>query len=216
MRKYINKKSIFALIFAALLFLFIVNNYDNVFLRTIDESIVNWLLSNTKSAAIIFFELITMLASWQFIILGSIIMMFLVRDKILMLLTTGITGFVYLINDGLKNTFERPRPNVMHLTKATGYSLPSGHSIVSMVFYGLIILFFVSKIKDKKYRRLVQVLVFVLILLIGLSRVYLRVHFFSDVIAGQSLGLVILVVIYNIKVGIFDNITNYIEGEENE
>ena len=45
---------------------------------------------------------------------------------------------------------------------------------------------------------------------------YLRVHYLSDIIAGWSLGIVILSIVYNVKVGVFDTIKTYIEGEEVE
>lgn len=216
MRKYINRKSVLVLIISILSFMYVVNNYNSMLIRTVDESLIDWLLVNTHYPMVIVFELITMLASWQAVILISLILLVIMRDKVLVIITSGVTGILFLINQALKAQIERPRPNVMHLTKATGYSMPSGHSVTAMIFYGLIILFFVSQIKDKRYRRLVQVLLAILIVLIGFSRAYLRVHYLSDVVAGLSLGLIILAVIYNLKVGIFDNITTYIEGEEIE
>ncbi len=216
MRKYINRKSIIVLILSAFTFIYMVNNFNSVLVRYVDDSLIEWLLLNTQYPMVIIFDIITMMASWQAIILLSLALLLTVRDKMLALITSSITGVVFLINETIKNTIERPRPNVMHLTKATGYSMPSGHSITAMVFYGLIILLFVSQIKDKRYRRLAQVLLSILIVLVGFSRVYLRVHYLSDVVAGFALGLVILSIIYNLKVGIFDNITTYIEGEEIE
>ena len=117
------------------------------------------------------------------------------------------------INETLKQTALRPRPIVMHLSEASGYSMPSGHASAAMVFYGLIILFFASQIKDKNYRYLSYVLLSLVIGLIGLSRIYLRVHYVSDVVAGFALGIIILAIVQILKTGVFDNIKTYIEGE---
>lgn len=216
MTKFINKKSIVALLLSVVVFLYVTNNYEAMYIRNIDEGLLEWLVKHTQPATVFLFEIITIMANWQTIILGSLLLLVLMRDKLMVLLVSSITGIVYLITETFKAMFERPRPNVMHLTHATGYSMPSGHAVTAMVFYGLIMVFFVSKIEDKRYRRLVQVLLMILIILIAFSRVYLRVHFLSDVIAGLAMGLIAVTTIYNIKVGIFDNITTYLEGEDIE
>lgn len=213
MKKYINKKAFILMIGAAVLFLFMVQNYNLFFIRRIDEGMISWLLEHTNYFMIYVFEIITVFANWQVIILLSVVIFAFARDKVLAALTAVISGFGFLINETLKQTMQRPRPTVMHLTNAGGYSMPSGHSLTAVVFYGLILMFFASQIKDKKYRYLSYVLLITLISLIGFSRIYLRVHYVSDVIAGFSLGLVILTIVYNLKVGIFDNIKTYIEGE---
>lgn len=213
MEKYINKKALIVMLGAIVLFLFLSNSFDLLIVRSIDEGMIDWLLEHTNYFMIYVFEVITVLANWQMIVFISIVLIAFARDKVLAALTAVITGFVFLINETLKQSFLRPRPTVMHLTGATGYSMPSGHAITAMIFYGLILMFFASKVSDKKYRILSYVLLIVLISLIGFSRIYLRVHYVSDVLAGFSLGLVVLTSVYNLKIGIFDNIKTYIEGE---
>ncbi len=213
MKKYVNRKALIIMLGAIILFLFLVNNYSLLFVRNIDEKMIDWLLNNTNYFMIYVFKVITILANWQMIFLLSFVILGFATDKVLAVLTAVITGFGYLINETLKQTFVRPRPIVMHLTHAGGYSMPSGHAMAAMVFYGLILIFFATSVKDKKYRYLSYVLLILLIGLIGFSRVYLRVHYVSDVLAGFALGLVILTIVYNLKIGIFDNIKTYIEGE---
>ncbi|NLY62527.1 MAG: phosphatase PAP2 family protein [Erysipelothrix sp.] len=215
MRKYINRKSLVVLFFATIVFIYMSNNYDSLFMRSIDNNILMWLHEYTQFFMVYFFEFVTLMGGWQMVILISIILLIIERDKIQVLLIPSITVMSVIINETIKNVIMRPRPNVMALSHASGYSMPSGHSLTAVVFYGLIIIFLVAKIKDKKYRKLINVLLTVLITLIGFSRVYLRVHYFSDVVAGLALGLMIVTVVYNIKVGVFDNITTYLE-EENE
>ncbi|NLC54395.1 MAG: phosphatase PAP2 family protein [Erysipelothrix sp.] len=216
MKKYVSKRSVILMLGALSLFLYLINNFSILFIRQIDEKMIDWLLEHTNYFMIYVFEVITVFANWQVIILLSFLLIALVRDKVLAVLTSIITGFGFLINETFKQTYARPRPTVIHLSNASGYSMPSGHSLTAMVFYGLIIIFFASQIKDKKYRILSYVLLSILIALIGLSRIYLRVHYVSDVIAGFSLGIGILTIVYLLKVGIFDNIKTYIEGEEVE
>ena len=90
----------------------------------------------------------------------------------------------------LKQFFHRQRPLIPLLQQARGLSFPSGHALMSSTFYGLLIYLAWKKIKNNLTRTLIMISLLVLIFAIGLSRIYLRVHYASDVIAGFSLGLV--------------------------
>ena len=93
----------------------------------------------------------------------------------------------------LKQFFHRERPLVPLLHEAKGMSFPSGHALMSFAFYGLIIYMIRQNVKRSGLKFLLTVLLLLLIFFIGFSRIYLRVHYASDVIAGFSLGLVWLV-----------------------
>lgn len=93
----------------------------------------------------------------------------------------------------LKQFFHRNRPLVPLLEHAKGLSFPSGHALMSFSFYGLMIYLSWHKIRNKTLRWIFVAILSVLIFFIGLSRIYLRVHYASDVIAGFSLGLIWLV-----------------------
>lgn len=116
------------------------------------------------------------------------ILFLLIKKKWGIILTTNVV-LASGINASLKLIFERERP-LMKLVEATGYSLPSGHSCSSMAFYGtLIYLVYKANLKHKKE---ISVGLGILILLIGFSRIYLHVHYFSDVVTGFMLGYTII------------------------
>jgi membrane-associated phospholipid phosphatase len=94
----------------------------------------------------------------------------------------------------LKDTFQRPRPLIPLLEPVEGLSFPSGHAFCSMTFFGLLIYFVWKHWKNVYARYIVSFLLLITIFMIGLSRVYLRVHHASDVLAGFCLGLIWLVI----------------------
>lgn len=106
-------------------------------------------------------------------------------------------ALIYSSNEIIKLCFLRERPNILRLVHITGYSFPSGHSMVSFAFYGFIIMEFMDS--DYKYKKIVSILLMILIITIGISRIYLGVHYFSDVIGGFLLAWAYLLFIKNIS-----------------
>ncbi|MEK7634974.1 MAG: phosphatase PAP2 family protein [Patescibacteria group bacterium] len=90
----------------------------------------------------------------------------------------------------LKHILERARPAVeFMLYPETGFSLPSGHATGAMALYGF--LFYIIWKHDKHYlKKPFMILLVALILLVGISRLYLGVHYFSDVLVGYAVGFV--------------------------
>lgn len=91
----------------------------------------------------------------------------------------------------LKLVFMRARPAGEQLTFAEGYSFPSGHATLSLAFYGFIIYLLLTENKDGRTKFLAGFIA-VLIFIIGISRVYLNVHYATDVLAGFILGSILL------------------------
>jgi undecaprenyl-diphosphatase len=100
----------------------------------------------------------------------------------------------------LKNLFGRSRPDIPLLEEAKGLSFPSGHALMSVTFYGLLIYITWNMVKKTWLKWTLSIFFAVLIFLIGFSRIYLRVHYPSDVIAGFSVGFLWLAIaIYTVK-----------------
>ena len=93
-----------------------------------------------------------------------------------------------VLNYILKNLFERARPDVFRIVAASGYSFPSGHAMVSIYFYGMLAFLIARNIKSWQWRYVVVAITMLFILTMGISRVYLGVHYPSDVIAGYTAG----------------------------
>lgn len=93
-----------------------------------------------------------------------------------------------LLNLVLKYFFQRPRPHHLPLVFEDNFSFPSGHAMNSFVFYFALTYFILRETKNTKATFIVAILSGILILSIGLSRIYLGVHYPSDVIAGYITG----------------------------
>ena len=113
-----------------------------------------------------------------------------------------LVGIVAL-NFALKEIVQRPRPEGFRLIAETGYSFPSGHSMVAVAFYGFLIWLIIRYEEDRLQRWIWSLALFFVVIMIGVSRVYLGVHYFSDVVAGYCVAAVWLVVFTRIIVPAF-------------
>lgn len=101
--------------------------------------------------------------------------------------TTGMLFF-------MKQLFNRPRPLIPLLKEARGLSFPSGHAMISFTFYGLLIYIVWQSVEKAWVKWTLTILLSLVIFMIGFSRIYLRVHYTTDVLAGFCVGLVWLVI----------------------
>lgn len=95
----------------------------------------------------------------------------------------------------MKHIFLRARPDAaLHLVKQGGFSFPSGHSVTSVIFYGVLIYLLNRHCKNDKLRKVLTVICGFLALTIGPSRIYVGVHWPTDVLAGWCIGGAVLMV----------------------
>lgn len=95
---------------------------------------------------------------------------------------------VLVVNQAFKFLVQRPRPEGFRLIAESGYSFPSGHSMIAMGFYGLLAWMAWSYERDPVVRRVSVIGFSTVVVLVGISRIYLGVHYASDVIAGFCLS----------------------------
>lgn len=142
------------------------------------------------------FRWITELGSATFLVPFSIIMAFslwwLSRNWLITIFFAGGAIIGPYMNTVIKNLVQRERPRLLEVAEGVGYSFPSGHAMSSMVIYGMLIYFFSITIKKTVSAITLNIIFILLILLIGLSRYIIRVHHFSDVLAGFAYGFIFL------------------------
>lgn len=127
------------------------------------------------------------------LILTIILVIFIKNKKIKILICSNLV-IITLLNQVLKFILERPRPTEYRIINETGYSFPSGHSMVSMAFYGFLI-YLIYKYVKNKYLKVFSICgMSLLIVMIGISRIYLGVHYTSDVIGGFLISISYLIV----------------------
>ncbi len=129
-----------------------------------------------------------------FLIIATIILFILIKNKKIGFSIISNLVIVTILNQLLKNILQRPRPNEFRIIEETGYSFPSGHSMVSMAFYGYLIYLIYRYVKNKYIKWTLIVSLSILICTIGISRIYLGVHYTSDVLGGFLISISYLVI----------------------
>lgn len=198
-----KKFSIFVVVLCLILFSIIcygVLSYDSL---VIDTKVYSFIINNIMNDGLtLILKVITELGGVAFTVLaGVLIFMFCKKNR--WFITIDLVG-VTLVNQVIKHIIRRPRPNVLRLVEESGYSFPSGHSMVSMAFYGIIIYLVYKNVSNKYLKWILIILLSLLILSIGFSRIYVGVHYFTDVAGGFLLGLAYLIIyinIYNKRIG---------------
>lgn len=170
------------------------------FINFFDKSVIN-LIANKNQTNLIIAKKLTVIGNTSTItILALLLTIFLITIKkyyfsLFVVVTMTLANASNWI---IKNTIKRPRPEVHHLVYASGYSFPSGHSLGSITLFGLLLIITLLLIKNK-YLKVFLSLIFILApLIIGYTRIYLHVHYPSDVLGGWLEGLSFLLIIYSI------------------
>ena len=139
-------------------------------------------------------KIITNFGSAMVLICISAISLLVIKNKKIGLTISINLAMASGINFLLKNILQRPRPTEFRLIDESGYSFPSGHSMVSMAFYGFLIYLIYKYVKNKKLKVILITFLSLLIFSIGISRIYLGVHYTSDVIGGFLIAISYLII----------------------
>ena len=151
------------------------------------------LFQGVKSSAwLSFFEAVSTLGTTTVIGGGSLLFLiwlwFFKRNYWAMAIFAIGVGGGNLLNKFVKNSVARERPIGSLEAESLSYSFPSGHAMVGMVFYGLLAYFITKELKSKSIKWGIGIVVSLIMLIMGVSRIILNSHFTSDVIAGYALG----------------------------
>ncbi|MGF2384111.1 phosphatase PAP2 family protein [Lentilactobacillus otakiensis] len=167
-----------------------INSFDNYFGHMVRD-----LANPSLTSFMIHFTKLGNFESLLGFTVGAGLVLFLVR-KIKAALFLLINGVVLAapIDSLVKHFINRPRPTLTHLVSVHSSSFPSGHSMSIMVIAGSLLLLANRILKNNTQKLIVDLLLIILILGIGISRIYVGVHFASDVLGGWTLGLVTLTV----------------------
>ena len=139
-------------------------------------------------------RLITQFGGTILMIVWALASLVLIKNKRIAISVVSNLVLIASLNNILKLIVRRARPTGFRLIAETGYSFPSGHSMVSMAFYGYLIYLIYKNVRNKKLRWTLITCFSLLILIIGMSRIYLGVHYTSDVFAGFLFSLGYLVI----------------------
>ena len=174
--------------FALLLFViigYVVKFYPEMLIN-FDQPIQTVIRGDLPDYLTIFFKAITHLIDIPVIITWVLIVTFIFYRKqwkvesFLMLGNLTLAGILIVT---FKNIYQRPRPEILHLVEENGFSFPSGHSLAVI---------FSQRIKNQVWRKVVQIGLGIFLVSVLVSRIYLGVHYPSDVIASLCIGLGVL------------------------
>ena len=175
--------------------------------KPVDLAIFDWLQKNTTPFRTRFMLFFTFIGKHHFLIPANLVLLFyfLFWDRhswfSIRVAAVALSSLVLMLL--LKIVFRRKRPLAPLLKAVKGLSFPSGHAITAVTFYGLVIYIIFHTVNDKWLTWFLTAVLVLVILLIGFSRVYLRVHYASDVLAGFIIGIlwlfISLIVLNNLE-----------------
>ena len=183
--------------FALLLFMiigYIVKFYPEM-LVSFDQPIQTAIRGDLPETLTLLFRAITHLIDIPVIISWVLIVAFIFYRKqwkmesYLMLGNLTLAGILIVT---FKNIYQRPRPEILHLVEEKGFSFPSGHSLAVTIMVGTLIVILSQRTKNTVWRKIVQIMLSLYIVSVLVSRIYLGVHYPSDVIASLCVGLGVL------------------------
>jgi len=177
--------------------------YELAFSRknALDENVFTFISQYRSPACTRFMLGVTFLGKHTFLIPANLLLLafcFILKNKWFAIKVAALSLSSLGLLSLLKNVFQRARPIDPLVPGITNYSFPSGHSLMSVTFYGLLIYIAWHEIQNRWLRITAIVLLCLLILMIAFSRIYLRVHYASDVMAGLALGFIWIVLSLNI------------------
>ena len=188
-----NKKKII-LITATTLFILITYAIFADKINSLDEAVHSFILNMRTNSLTNTLIIITNISSAYALIVISIILLTIIKNKKIPLLISLNLICAFLTNQIAKLIFTRPRPIGINLIEESGFSYPSGHAMISMSYFGFLAYLLYKKQKNKLTKSILIITLILTIITIGFSRIYLGVHYLSDVIGGFLLSTIYLII----------------------
>lgn len=181
------------LIFIILICFFLKYKFmDNI--EILDEVVYNFFNNNINPKITSVMKYITLFGSiYVFLFIILIILIFNKNKKYGLFMGINLL-WVGGMNQLLKHLFLRERPFSTFVPDISGYSFPSAHAMCSLAFYGFLFILISRNMKSKILKCILFLLMSIFVLAIGISRIYLQVHYFSDVIMGFIFGIICLII----------------------
>lgn len=194
-----KKKSLITLIVLIILLVIDIVLLITGYMSNIDSLIYEFIFSFNNSILTNIFKLISFIASTKMIVLYNIIIVIvmIIRKSNKLLLVPIASLISAIVNNLIKVIVARERPGINPLVIETTYSFPSGHSMISILFFGTLL--YILNRDNYKYKRVFNIIIPIYILSVGISRIYLGVHYFSDCITGYLISLIVLILLTNIR-----------------
>lgn len=194
-KEFINKYLIWIiLVLGLLLFFYLVRLINANTISVLDNYIYNLIKGFISPKMTPIVKFITEFGNYTVMIPVIILFYLFNKDKSFNRYFTINLVAIFTSNFIVKNIIRRDRPIDINLIIENGFSFPSGHSMVSFAFYGFIIYYVYCSHLSKLGKTIIISILTLLVLMIGLSRIYLGVHYASDVIGGFVLALVYLII----------------------
>lgn len=194
-KEFINKYLIWIiLVLGLLLFFYLVRLINANTISVLDNYIYNLIKGFISPKMTPIVKFITEFGKYTVMIPVIILFYLFNKDKSFNRYFTINLVAIFTSNFIVKNIIRRDRPIDINLIIENGFSFPSGHSMVSFAFYGFIIYYVYCSHLSKLGKTIIISILTLLVLIIGLSRIYLGVHYASDVIGGFVLALVYLII----------------------
>ncbi|KEO84160.1 phosphatase PAP2 family protein [Tumebacillus flagellatus] len=157
-----------------------------------DTAIINSVQQRESPTLTAIMKFFTFIGSTPAVLGLSVIILYLLykylHHRIECVLFLAVMAGAAALNQLLKMIFHRPRPDLHRLIEITGYSFPSGHSMSAFAMYGVLTFLLWRHVPTRWGRALIVLLGIAMTLMIGISRIYLGVHYPSDVIGGYLAG----------------------------
>lgn len=160
----------------------------------VDYKLIDFSLKIRNKPLTSILKVLTYFGSMLTIAVLSVVMLIACKPIWVKIFSVANVGAVAVFCWVVKHIIKRPRPEGIALIVETGFSFPSAHAMGSVVFYGFLIFLIWKYLKNKPLKITLSAIIPILVLIVGYSRIYLGVHYFTDVLVGCVCGLAYLTV----------------------